>query len=159
MFLTGFTLIELLIVIAVIIILSGIVVPRLDTGLKIQNLKSDTKKLASNIALAQNYAVAQTNDYPSYGVSFYDNGYSDKGYRIIPYDINSNPNPAVTVPSSVNIQGDIPFSNGVSVLGPDIIFNSKGSILSGNDIQIVLSSGSSTRTITITHLTGHITIE
>lgn len=150
----GFTLVELLITIAIILIISGIVAPRFDFGFKNQRLEADSKKLASNITLAQQYAMGQKNGHRYYGIGFY-----NSGYRIISYSDPDTPIGPVFVPSS-NVNGDIPFSEGISISGAeDIIFDFRGSTLLPSDIQIVLSIDSATKTITITHLTGHVTVE
>lgn len=150
----GFTLLEFLIVIAIILIIAGIVAPRFDFGLRSQRLEADSKELASNVTLAQQYAIGQKKSHRYYGVVFY-NG----GYRIVPYSDPDTPLGPVFVPSS-NVNGDIPFSEGISISGAeDIIFDSRGSTLLPNDIQIVLSIDSATKTITITHLTGHVIVE
>lgn len=145
----GFTLMELLITIAVILILAGMLVPRLDMGFGRQKFEADLNKLVSNIALAQQYAMGQKDGHRYYGISFYTGG-----YRIIPYDDPKIPLAPVFAPSSVNTNGDIPFSEGISVSGgKNIVFDSRGSLLSNNDIQISMNSKNR---ITITHLTGHI---
>lgn len=157
----GLTLLELLITIAIILIITGIISSRLDFGLKNQRLEADSKELASNITLAQQYAIGQRDTNRYYGVVFY-NG----GYRIVPYsdpDTPLNPpkplNP-IWVPSSENINGDIPLSEGINISGEqNIIFDSRGSTLLPNDIQIVLSCDSSTRKITVTRLTGHVALD
>lgn len=151
----GLSLLELLITIAILLIITGIVSSRLDFGLKNQRLEADSKELASNITLAQQYATGQRDGHRYYGVVFY-NG----GYRIVPYSDQDTPLNPIWVPSSENINGDIPFSEGINISGEqNIIFDSRGSTLLPNDIQIVLSCDSSTRKITVTHLTGHVAIE
>lgn len=153
----GFTLIELITVIAIILIIVGIITPRLSTSFKNQRLDSDAKKLASNLALAQNYAIGQKDGYRYYGVTFD----TDK-YWIIPYDDdnnNLNPLPAVFVPSSVNINGDILFSEGISKSsGPDIVIFKFNGSLNANYSAIVLTNGYSNKTITFTSLTGYINL-
>lgn len=150
----GFTLLELLVTIVIILILSGIVVPRLDTGFKNQRLDSDAKKLASNLTLAQNYAIGQRGGHRYYGISFY-NGY----YRIIPYDDEIVPLNAVAAPSSVNANGDIVFSDGITKSsGPQsVIFRFDGS-LNADYAPLVLTNNYSTKTLTFTRLTGYINI-
>lgn len=150
----GFTLIELIAVIAIILILVGIVAPRLSTSFRNQRLDSDAKRLVSNLVLAQNYAIGQKDGHRYYGVTFY-----NAGYRIIPYDDPSIPLPAVVVPSSININGDIPFSEGITKRsGPNkIVFKFNGSL---NAVygQIKLTNGYSTKIITFTKLTGYINL-
>lgn len=151
---TGFTLMELLLVIAVIMIIAGGAVSRLSTGFGGQRLDIDIKKLASNIGLAQQYAMGQKDEFPSYGITFYSGG-----YRVVSDDGKGKSTPVV-VPSSVNTNGDIPFSDGVSAKSPkDITFNSKGSITTGQDIEIILTNGSTDRRITVTQLSGHVKID
>jgi type II secretion system protein H len=151
--LTGFTLIELLIVIAIALIIAGAVVPHLDTSLTNKRLEIDAKKLASNISLAQQYAMGQKDGSRSYGIIFY-----EKGYRLIPYDSKGDPLSPVIVPSCVNANGDIPFSKGITLGDKEnIIFNFKGSIT--NEVNVVLDAGDVSKTITVAKLTGTVSIK
>lgn len=146
---------ELLVVIAIILMLSGIIGVRLNLALKQDKLENDIKKLASNIKLAQQYALGQREGYRYYGIVFY-----DRGYRIRPYDNPGEPPLVpVVVPSSINESGDIPFSKGITAFKrQDFVFDFMGSIYSSSNIEIELTANSSKKTLTVTHLTGHITI-
>ena len=144
----GFTLLEILLVGAIILIIVGILVPRLDTGLTIQQLNNDAKSLASNLNLARHYALSQRAGYRSYGLIFY----SDY-YRVVPYDASGTPLTPVIVPASTNSSGDIPLANNISLTsGPTtIIFDYRGTITA--DTQYVLSNNNNaTKTITINQL-------
>lgn len=150
----GLTFIEILVVIAIIVLLSAIITPRLNIALRQDNLENDAKKLASNIGLAQQYALGQRDGYRYYGLVFY-NG----GYWIKPYNNPSEPENPIVVPSSINESGDILFSSGTTISGAqDIIFDFTGSALLDADIQITLTNDSNAKTITVTHLTGHVAL-
>lgn len=150
----GFTLMELLLALAIILIIAGAIAPRLDFGFQKHRLDADIKKLASNIELARQYAISQRDSCRYYGIVFYKNY-----YRIIQYDDEKNPKSPVVAPTSVNTNGDIPLSKGVSASGAkDVIFDSRGSISGAGDIQIILQNNAGKRTITVKGLTGYIEI-
>jgi prepilin-type N-terminal cleavage/methylation domain-containing protein len=149
----GFTLVELLIVIAIILFTAGAIAPRLDSSLKSRRLILDTKKLASNISLAQTYAMGQKDGFRSYGVVFYDGG-----YRIIPHDEHGNPMPPVIAPSCINLNGDVVFSKGVALIsGGNIIFDYKGSI--SNDFKLILGVDSYSKKVVVSKITGIVSIQ
>ena len=150
----GFTLAELLITIAVLLIIAGLVVPRLDFGFEKQKLESDAGKLASNITLARQYALGQKGQNRFYGVYF-----NSGGYRIAPYDDDGATWLApVVVPSSVNPDGDILFEDGITVSNPqDIIFDFRGAV-TGAVSPVTLHYDSATKTITVSPL-GRVTVD
>ena len=149
----GFTLAELLITVAILLIIAGLIVPRLDFGFKKQKLEADASKLASNITLARQYALGQKDKHSSYGLYFY-NG----GYRVAPYDnVGGGWLAPAVVPSSVNPDGDIEFEEGITVSGSqDIIFDFKGAL--AEEVSVTVENNSATKTITASPL-GRVTVD
>lgn len=148
----GFTLVELLIVISVILIISGVLVPRLLITSSRHNLDNDTKLLVSNLHLARQYAIAQRKNYRYYGISFYP-GY----YQLSAFSATGSTLAVVVVPGSENSTGKIFFSSGTKITsGPKtVIFDFRGSTTAAT---IKVNNKLLSKTITITSL-GQTTLQ
>ncbi len=145
----GFSLVELVVVVTITAILAAVAVPKISHGLSAQGLRTAAQRVASDLAYARTMARNRgraTEVHFSTGTTQYSmpgtpspNG--DSEYLV---DLADTPNPAQI--EAVDFGGEAFVS-----------FDLYGVPSSGGSIS--LSSGSSTKTLTVNATTGQVTIQ
>ncbi len=122
----AFSLIELILVIAIIVILTAVLTPLVNS--EKYALEAETQKLLVDIRQAQQFAMAQENSYSYYGISFFANlGPSNNrcGYKIERYEPVNVALPISVPPNVPTIVKSALATDNPLILDEDLFFDSR----------------------------------
>ena len=151
----GFTFVELIVSMAILAILLGIAIPNFSQYYRAVNLNEVADQVAVDIGYSRDYAsiryselrVTLNEDEGSYSVSSRFDGEVYEDLLLLSEGDNS-----VTLPAAFTLSHD---DDGELTIN----FTAAGTPEGDEDISFTLSGGSETKTITLHHITGLVTIE
>lgn len=146
---SAFSLMELIIVMMIVAILAAVGTPRLFDSLKFHHVESATKRIVLDIEQARQRAVStstvQTVQFTPASHSYSLPGVPHPDHPSVAYSVELSAAPYFVSLSLVDFQG-----------GTDLQLDHYGT--ADKDGQIIVSSGSHQRTITVTAATGEISV-